>query len=190
MPDAQDADAAPPPAPTVISVPAPPARPKRHVAGAIVAFAMFACVYGFLLIFPTVSAVGLITSKPVTVTITDCWHGTGRRGHDGCRGTWTDDDGRTRDDKVTSWPDSYEEGQVVDGYVVLGQGTLSRVPWILDVVLVYPFTIAGVWFFVHHFRKARRTTRAHKADLAAEERAANERAEALRRLRERGDPIA
>lgn len=181
MPDTPDTPPEPP-------APKPP-RSGKHVVGAVFAFVLFACVYGFLLIYPTVSAVGLITSEPTTVTITDCWHGTGRHGHDACRGTWTDADGRTRENEVTSWPDSYESGQVVDGYVVLGKATLSRVPWILDVVLVYPVTAAAVWFLAHHYRKARRTTRAYKANLAAEEQAANERAEAIRRLRERGDPI-
>jgi len=116
-------------------------KPSRNIAGAVVAYALFIGIFGFLWVFPTVSLVFLINQEPVQITVTDCFNGSGKGNSGGCEGTWTLADGTAGDGRFTTSRDELERGDVVDGVYIGGRATSSALPWILDVAIVYPLAL-------------------------------------------------
>ena len=69
-------------------------KPPGNRVGGVLAFAIFAGVFGFLWIFPTFSLVFLVGQEPIQITVTDCYNGSGKGSTGGCDGTWTLADGK------------------------------------------------------------------------------------------------
>lgn len=120
----------------------------RPPIGRFVVTALALVLLAGALVYPSVSAYGLLTAEPVNVTITSCHNGSGLLNAGGCYGTWTAADGTVHRDKVTNEATA-QPGETESGYAILGNGRLSTMPWLLDVAIGYPVAVlyAGLLLF-------------------------------------------
>ncbi|GIG65838.1 hypothetical protein [Phytomonospora endophytica] len=146
--------------------------PRRNLAGAVFAYALFIGVFGFLWIFPSFSLVFLLTQEPIQITVTDCYNGSGKGNTGGCDGTWTFADGSAGEGRFTDSRQEYESGDIIDGVHIGGRVATGSVPWILDVAIVYPIAVLLTGALaVKVVRDVRREKRGLPPERTPEERA-------------------